>query len=212
MTRNQSFGSAEAEFVRDNGVLNSRLNAHGGVDALGGTAYFSRGLDEGFAVVKTEDIQGVPVSLENQVVAHTDQSGRAVISNLRPYQNNRIGIDPLALPMEASVSEIEKIVVPRSHGGVLVDFDIHKVRSATLTMVRADGTLLPPWTPVDVVGMDRAFVSGNRGEVFLELPHLKANRVIAHPANGPACEMIVDLPDADAIVPYLGSLTCAEGR
>jgi outer membrane usher protein len=131
---------------------------------------------------------------------------------LRAYQENRIRIDPVTLPLEASVSEIEQTVVPRKQGGVLIDFKVRKMRSAILTIVQADGTLLPPWTPVEVAGMENAFVSGNRGEVFVELPDPKSNRVTARPEGGPACELLVDQPDVASTVPFLGPLRCAASR
>lgn len=212
VTRSQSFSTIQADFVRLNDDVSSRLNVQGGIDVLGGGVYFSRGLDEGFAIVQTKDIPGVPVYLENQVVAHTDQRGRAVVNNLRPYQTNRISIDPLALPMEASVSEIEKTVVPRSQGGVLVDFEVRKVRSATLTIIQSDGNPLPTWTPVEVVGIERSFVSGKRGEVFVDLPKANGNRVIARPPGGPVCELTVDVPDPASTMPFLGPLTCTKSR
>lgn len=209
VTRNQSFGSFQGDLVRQNGDVSSRLSVQGGIDMIGGGMYFSRGLDEGFAIVQTKGIPGVPIYLENQVVAHTNQQGRAVVSNLRPYQKNRIGIDPLTLPLEVSLGEVEKIVVPRSQGGVLIDFEVRKVRSATLTIMQADGTPLPPWTPVEVVGIADAFVSGKRGEVSVDLPNLKGNRVIARPVGGPVCELSVDLPEAAPTAPFLAPLKCA---
>jgi outer membrane usher protein len=212
VTRNQSYGSLQAELVRLNGEVSSRLNAQGGVATLGDGVYFSRGLDQGFAIVQTKDIKGVPVYLENQVVAHTNERGSALVSNVRSYQENRISIDPVTLPLEASVSAVEQTVVPRKQGGVLVDFKVRRVRSATLTIVQADGTLLPPWTPVEVAGMENAFVSGNRGEVFVELPDPKGNRVIARPEGGAVCELSVDQPDAGSTVPFLGPLQCAQSR
>lgn len=212
VTRNQTYGSLQADLVRMDGEVSARLSARGGIAVLDKGVYFSRGLDQGFAVVQAKDIAGVPVFLENQVVAHTDQRGRAVVTNVRAYQENRIRIDPVTLPLEASVSAVEQTVVPRKQGGVLVDFKVRRVRSATLTIVQADGTLLPPWTPVEVVGMENAFVSGKRGEVFVELPDPKGNRVIARPEGGPACELLVDQPDEASIVPFLGPLRCAASR
>lgn len=212
VTRNQSFGSAQAEVVRLNGTVRSRLSAHGGIATLGGGVYFTRGQGEGFAVVEAGGIAGVPVSLENQVVSHTDKSGRAVVSNLRAYQQNRIGIDPLKLPMDAVVGAIEKMVVPRAQGGVLVDFGVHRVHSATLTVLQADGTPLPAWTPVEVVGIEGSFVSGLRGEVFVDLPNAKGNHVIARPPDGPACELVVDLPVTESAAPFLAPQTCAPAR
>jgi outer membrane usher protein len=216
VTRNQSFGTFQAEATALNGQASSRLNARGGVATLGNGLYFSRGLGEAFAIVQTSDLEGVPILVENQVVTRTDRYGRVVVGNLLPYLGNRISIDPLTLPIDATVGAVVKIVVPRSQGGVRVDFDVHRVRSATLTIVQADGSLLPPTTPVEVVGVARAFVAGNRGEVSVELPGLKGNRVIARPEGGPACTLTVDLPELDANAPvvglFLGPLECAKNR
>jgi outer membrane usher protein len=208
VTHNERYASMQAELVRNNGAASSRLSVQGGINYLAGGVYFSRGLDEGFAVVQTKGIPGVTVLLENQVVAHTDKYGRAVIGNLLAYQKNSISIDPLSLPMDVSLSEIEKTVMPRPQGGVLIDFKIHKSRSVTLTIRLTNGHPLPPQTTVEVVGVEGEFVSGHRGEVFVELPQLKGNRVIARPADSPACELMVDLPDTQLTVPFLEPMTC----
>jgi len=212
VTRNQSFGTFQAEAVRLNGDVSTRLSARGGVAFLGGSAYLSRGLDESFAVVQAGDVSGVPIYLENQVVAHTDAHGRAAVSFLRPYARNRLSIDPLSLPMDASVGAYEKTVVPRSRGGTLVDFEVRKVLSATLRIVLPDGKVLPALTPVEVVGMDQAFVAGRRGEVAVELPRRTGNRVIAHLEGGATCTLTVDLPANDGAVPFLGPLKCESAR
>jgi len=114
--------------------------------------------------------------------------------------------------MEASVNEIEKIVIPRTLQGQKVIFDVRKVRSATLKIVLASGAPLPPWTTVEVAGTDRSFVSGKRGEVFVELPNIKGNRVTAHLPGDVSCELAVDLPDAVTLAPFLGPLTCAQSQ
>jgi outer membrane usher protein len=212
LMRNPSFGRLQAEIVRDNGEVSSRVGAQGGLAVLGGGVFLTRGMDEGFAVVQTQGIAGVPIYLENQVVAHTDPRGRAVVGNLQPYQENRISIDPVTLPMAASVGEVEKTVIPRSRGGVIVDFEVRIVHSATLKIVQADGQPLPAWTPIEVVGTKDVFVSGNRGEVSVNLPNAIGNRVIARPKGGPACELTVDLPDSPSAIPFLGPLTCAVSR
>jgi outer membrane usher protein len=212
VTRNASYASFQAEVVQVKHDVSTRLNAAGGVAALGGDVYFSRGLNEGFAIVDTAGFAGVPVSLENQEVARTNAAGRAVVVNLHPYQPNHIGIDPLKLPVEASVNEIEKIVVPRSRGGVIVDFAVRRIRSATLTIVQADGEPLPPWTTVEIVGSEQTFVSGKRGEVFVDLPAAQGNRVIARPDNGPVCEFVVDLPAGGDPSPFLPPSHCGRAQ
>lgn len=208
VTYNQRYASMQAELVRFNGAASSRLSAQGGINYLADGVYFSRGLDEGFAVVQTKDIAGVAVLLENQVVAHTDKQGRAVIGNLLAYQKNSISIDPLTLPMDVAIKSIEKSVMPRPQGGVLIDFDIRRTLAVTLTIKLPDGQMLPPQTPVEVMGVSGEFVSGNRGEVFVELPQRRGNRVIARPVGSPSCDLNVDLPNTDLTVPYLEPMTC----
>ncbi|MGB4118198.1 MAG: fimbria/pilus outer membrane usher protein [Polaromonas sp.] len=209
VTHNARYASLQAELVRTNGAASTRLSAQGGIDYLAGGMYFSRGLGEGFAVVQTKGIPGVAVLLENQVVAYTDKEGRAVVGNLLAYQKNSISIDPLTLPMDVAINEVEKTVMPRLQGGVLIDFKIRRTRGVTLTIRLASGELLPPQTAVEVVGVAEEFVSGLRGEVFVELPQAKGNRVIARPAGSPMCELLVDQPDTNSTTPFLEPMTCA---
>jgi len=209
VTRNQSFGGVQVDVVRLNQVVSTRLSASGGVALLGGDLYLTRGLDQGLAIVQTGDMAGVPVLLENQIVAHTDSHGRAIVNNLQPYQVNHISVDPLSLPMDMAISEVEKSVVPRSQGGVLVDFGIRRLRSVTLQIVQADGTPLPPWTPVRVHGMDKTYVVGLRGEVSLELPADRGNRLTANPVGAPVCQLLVDLPPAPAASQAMEPQACA---
>ena len=212
MTHNQSFGTYQADVVRMNDEYSTRLSTQGGIATLGGGVYFSRGLSEGFAVVEAKDIAGIPVYLENQQVGRTDKNGRAIVTNLHAYQENRIAIDPVSLPMDVAMGDVVQEVVPRSRGGILVDFAVRRVHSATLSIVQADGTLLPAWTPVEVAGVETPYISGNRGEVFVDLPLVKANRVVARPEGGPVCTLSVDQPDAGQDSPFLGPLQCAVGE
>lgn len=208
LTNNQSFGAFQVDLVQLDQEVSARESMRGSIATLGDGVYFGRSLDQGFAVVKTSDIPGVPVLLENQIVARTNASGRALVRNLQPYQQNRISIDPLMLPLETTIGAVEQTVVPRSQGGVVVDFKVRTLRSAILLIVQADGTVLPPWSPVEVAGMEVSYVAGKRGEVFVELPDATANTIIARPAGAPACMLKVDQPAVGSTVPFIGPVTC----
>ncbi|MDN3575230.1 fimbria/pilus outer membrane usher protein [Chitinimonas viridis] len=203
-----SFGRFRLDLVRLQGKTSTRLGAQGGIEFIGGRLYFSRDLDQGFALVQVPGTAGIPVYLENRLVGHTDQEGRVVVGNLQAYQANHISIDPLYLPLESSVGEIRRAVIPRRQGGVVVDFNIHRLRGATLSLVLSDGTPLPAWTPVEVLGMQQSYVTGKRGEVFVDLPASKGNKLFARPVGLPACELTVDLPEAGLTIPKLGPLIC----
>jgi outer membrane usher protein len=208
LSHNRKFGAFQADFVRVHGETSSRLGATGSIATLGDGGYFSRQLDRGFAIVQTAAIAGLPVYLENRVVTHTDRNGRALVNNLQPYLENRIRIDPLTLPMDVAVDEVELTVVPRDRGGLLVDFAMRRVRSARLVIVTTDGQPLPAWTDVAVDGAAKRFVTGMHGEVAVELPALRANRVLARMPSGDSCELLVDMPPGNAIDPVIGPLTC----
>ncbi len=209
ITRNQSFGSADLDLVRVNGATAGRLTLRGDVALLAGDLHFARNLGDGFAVAQVKDVPGVAIYLNNQVVAHTNRRGRAVVGDLRPYQENLVGIDPLALRMDMAIGKTQQIVIPRSRGGVLIDFEVRPVYGATLAIVQSDGQPLPPWTPVEVEGGNGPFITGNRGEVSVELPRQKGNRVIARQPGAAPCEVLVDLESAAATVPFLGPFVCA---
>ncbi len=208
VSRNESFGSFQAEFANVADETSTRQMVQGSIATIGDGVFFTRTLDQGFAIVETREMAGVPVMLENQIVAHTDARGRALVTNLQAYQPNHVSIDPLALPLESSVGAIEQTVIPRRSGSVLVNFDVHRKRSATLVIVLPDGALLPPWTPVTVSGMSSEYISGSRGEVFVDLPYLTNNLIKARLADGEDCTLRIDQPAANAIAPFLGPLQC----
>ena len=207
-TRNQSIGSFQAEVVRQQAAVSTRLGMQGGLALLDGDLYLSRRLDQSFAIVQVEGEPKIPIYLENQVVAHTNARGRAVVSQLRAYQENTISLDPLTLRIDTTVGSVSKTVVPRSQGGVRVDFEAHQARTVTLTVRLPDGTALPPWTPVKVIGAAKVFVTGLRGEVSVELPQRGSNRVRADLVEAPPCEFMADVPATAANLSFLEPMTC----
>jgi outer membrane usher protein len=208
LTHNQSLGRFQADVIRHHETVSTRLGLNGGIGLLGGELVAARGLEAGFAVVQVGEAPGIPIYLENQIAAHTNRRGRAVVSPLRAYEDNHIRLDSLSLTMDTTLPEFQKTVVPRPQGGVIVDFKARTVRNATLIVVGPGGNVLPPWTAVEVLSTDQAFVVGNRGTVFVELPQILHNRVIARPANQAACEFSLDLPEETIASPQLGPFTC----
>jgi outer membrane usher protein len=209
LSRNEAFGSFQLESDRVGDVVSKREMAQGSIASIGNGVFFTRTLDQGFAIVDTQGIANVPVMLENQVVAHTNARGFALVGSVQPYQLNHIRIDPLALPMDASIGAMEQTVVPRRSGSVLVGFDIRRVKTATLVIVLPDGAPLPSWTPVTVSGMNAEYIAGSRGEVFVDLPNPANNLVTAKLANGQECTLRVNQPATAQVVPFIGPLLCA---
>jgi outer membrane usher protein len=192
-TSNHSFVSWGAEAQQQNDATSTRLWATGGAVSLGQGVYFSRGIAESFAIVQVGQTADVPVYLESQLVARTGADGSALVNNLRAYQNNRVSVDPLAVPLDSSMGAMSQMVQPRLLGGVQLDFAVHRVIGMTLTVRRPDGTGLPPWTAIQVQGLAQAFVTGLRGEVFVEFPSPGKYHVIASLQGGSACGFYLDV-------------------
>ncbi len=192
-TSNLASGSWGAEAAQQNGAISTRLWATGGAASLGNGFYLSRGIAESFAIVQVGQAANVPVYLESQLVAHTRTDGSALVNNLRAYQDNRISVDPLAVPLDSSIGAMSQTVQPRFLGGVPIDFAVHRVVGMTLTVQQSDGTPLPPWTRVQVLGLPQSFVVGRRGEVFVEFPAAGIYRLNATPAAREVCSFGVQV-------------------
>jgi outer membrane usher protein len=155
--------------------------------------YLSRGIAESFAIVQVGQTAGVPVYLESQLVARTRADGSALVNNLRAYQDNRVSVDPLAVPLDSSMGAMSQTVRPRWLGGVALDFAVRPAVGMTLTLLQVDGTLMPPWTAVDVLPKANApedasrFVVGRRGEVFVEFAQPGSYSLRATPPGGTPC-------------------------
>lgn len=73
-----------------------------------------------------------------------DGRGRALVSNLLPYEYNSITIDPKGLPLGVEFKSTEQRVVPTAGAVVLVPFDtVNRGRTVVLHVRRADGKPLP---------------------------------------------------------------------
>jgi outer membrane usher protein len=155
--------------------------------------YFSRGFAQSFAIVQVGQAANVPVYLESQLVAHTRPDGTALVNNLRAYQDNRISVDPLAVPFDSSMGDMDQTVQPRLLGGVQIDFAVHQVVGITVTVQQADSSPLPAWSAVQVQGLSSSFVVGKRGEVFVEFPAVGTYRLSATPPAGVACSFAVQV-------------------
>jgi outer membrane usher protein len=90
------------------------------------------------------------------------------VPSLNAYQSNKISIDPINLPLDASIATTQDVLVPADRSGVLVDFGIRTdVRSAVVIL---DG---PSGQPLQAglrgkTASGRDFVVGYDGRAFIE--------------------------------------------
>ena len=208
---NSDFAQLHAQANAGNGNHAVRLGASGSVGWLAGLPFATRRIDHGaFAVVRVADLPNVPVYRSNQIAATTNAQGLALVTGLRPYQQNQLSLDPDQLPFNLQINGVEEMVTPYARSGIFVDFPVRRMRNAQLVLQQPDSTPVPAGALVTLLPGRQTFVVGKRGEAYLT--DLKdSNRMRVTWIDG-TCELTVALDPAADGEPRIGPLTCASGK
>lgn len=196
--------SADASHTQ--ATTNYRVGIQGGVAVLEGQAFASQRINDSFAVVHVPGYPNLEVSSNNQVVARTNAKGDALLPDLFSYRNNMVGINPLALPMDAQLASSKFTLVPYLRSGLSATFTIKRSRSAVLVLLLEDGKPAPVGMNVKVDGVGEIFMVGMRGEVFAT--DLSDHNKIQAEWRGKTCRFDYNLPvDATETV-YSEPIVC----
>ena len=170
--------AAEGSYRSDKAILSGRVSGEndrasasatieGSLVATKSGLFMGNPIADSLAIVDA-GVEGIDVSYENRFVGKTRKDGKLLISELRSYQRNKISIDPEKLPLNASVSETDKYIAPRTKSGVLVDFGVKKDGNGLIVVLTdAKGAFIPPGTTISVAGKSEPFLMGYDGEVYL---------------------------------------------
>ncbi len=199
-------GTYALQAARVDGQTNTSVEAQGGIALFNDRLYFSRKLDESFAVVRVGDFPNVHIYADNQVVAETDDTGTALVPRIRAYERNPLRIEQADLPLDVDIDTLEKDAIPYRRSGVRVDFDLHRSLGALVTLIEQDGLPIPVGAVAKVAGNDTEFPVGTKGETYLS--GLTQSSLVRVSWPGKACEAkIAFTPSADPL-PKLGPLLC----
>lgn len=184
--------------------------ASGSLVRMGGSTFAARNIQDAFAVVSTDGYAGVPVKLENRVVGQTDARGMLLVARLNAWQRNKLSIDPMDLPADVRVTEVDRLATPSDRAGARVYFEVTPVRAAVLVLHDAQGEPLPLGARVRLVdGPAGEAIVGYDGETYLE--QLQPRNRIRVESPETVCEIAFDYPQAAAAtIPRIGPLRCVE--
>lgn len=164
---NQAEWSLDAAASAD-GRMFTRAGARGSLGLLAGIPFAARPVGNGsFAMVEVKDVAGVPISLSHQVVATTDARGLAFVAGLLPWQYNQIEIDVADLPLDVSVSDPVRQILPFAQSGAKATFDVRRSRQASLILHQRSGAPVPVGARVRLLPQGQEFVVGRRGRAWL---------------------------------------------
>jgi outer membrane usher protein len=199
-------GTYTLEAAQNQGATSSRMSVSGGVAILGGDAFWSRRIDQSFAVARIPDYPNVRILTDNQPAGRTDADGNALIPRLRAYDINVISVDQRDVPMNAKIGSLKVEAVPYFHSGIDVVFPIKLSHAATFTIHLEDGTPLPVSASVQEIGKPAIYPVGYDGEVYVM--DLGPSTKLRASWNDQSCEFDVQFkPSADPL-PDLGIFIC----
>lgn len=202
-TERATFTAEAASFAGRDGY---RVGVSGGVAVAGGGVFPSRRIDGSFAIIKVSDYAGVRVYRDNQEVTRTDERGLALVTRLRAYQENPVGIEQADLPLDAEVETLQLKLTPALRSGVVVDFPVRASRGAAFRLVGEDGAALPPGAVVRIEGLAQEFPVGYDGRAFVT--GLAPDSRLLAEWGGRRC-IVERIPGAVAgPLPELGTLVC----
>lgn len=196
--------AVEADVARFAGISAQRLTASGGATYLGGALRATRAVHDSFALVDAGGIGGLTVYADNQPVALTDESGQALVRNLRPYEANRISIDAAQLPLDTHIGAETIEVVPAWRSGIRVRLPVERVRGGEFRLVQRDGAAVPAGAVVHFKGAD--FPVGLDGHTYVT----GYDHGLAGEARWPGgrCLFRVPPPPLEDPLPQLGDIAC----
>jgi outer membrane usher protein len=146
-----------------------RVAAEGALVWLDGL-HATRRLGEAFALVDTGGVAGLSLLRENQLQGRSSAAGRFLVSELRPYEANRIAYEPRELPPEVEAAGgAQRVLRPYRGGGIRVDLGLRRSAAREWRLRLADGRLAPAGAEVRVDGVLRQR-TGHDGLVFLPPP------------------------------------------
>jgi len=159
-----------------------QLDLSGAIVGMEKTISFTAPINGSLALVKAGNLKNVPVYSNNQLIGHTNSKGTLLVPNVIPYVPSEISLDQSKLPIDTNFSTLTLDVAAPAKSGVVVDFEITKIKSATMILKNSSGQILPFDHAVTIDGIDEELFVGYYGQLFTnDVKGLEA-------LNGKACD------------------------
>lgn len=201
-------GEAELAIARQFGDTAIRGRASGSLLFSDGGVTAARRIDNGSAIVDT-GMADIPVYQDNRLVGHSSPEGMLVIPNLRPYEDNRISLDPADLPLGSKVAADILHIVPRFRGVARAGFRIEKQFPVTVLLIDEGGRPVPTGTAISFPNGGESFV-GHGGEIFVEQA-ITGLVITAGDGDNICTARLPDMDNVD-VMAMIGPLPCRKEK
>ena len=167
-----AYGRYEGSVERIAGHDTAVLTASGALVAVGGHAFATRPVDQGFGLIEVPGRSGVRGYINNQEVGRTDANGDLLVPEMIPYYANRISIADEDLSMDFKIESTERLLAPPLRGGAVARFDVARLQAVTGSVVMSlGGTDVNPsfgQMLVHAGAEDKVSPLGRQGEFYFD--------------------------------------------
>lgn len=201
------YGQVSAVAQQTGAQTNASVDVTGALVWMDHSIELSRRVYDGFALVSTDGVAGIPVMHENRMIGATDGSGHLLVPDLNAYQHNQIGIDSMNLPTDARIGVTSMDVVPQAQAGVLAHFSVTRYSAASIILHESDGKIVPVGARVHDVESGADTIVGYDGLTFVDELKPKNHLMVDH--DGRRCEVtfFYSRPQGGGL-PTIGPLIC----
>lgn len=209
LTVQNEIGAYTARIGQGRGQASYEVDASGSAIYFTGNGFLARKLTQSFALVKVPDLPGVDVYYENQLMGKTDRNGNLLITELLPYQENTIEIEPTTLPLDTQIDVIHQTVIPYFNSGVLAEFSVKRMQGVDLHLRTPNGKFVPVGAELNLNNDNsyERYPVGYDGEVYI--PEVK-DRLLEGSVNweNRVYYFSVRLPNTRDPIIELGEVPC----
>ena len=201
------YARVEAGAQQYGDTANFAVQMRGAVVAEDGDVFFSRQIDDSFAIVDV-GAPDVEVTAANRPAGKSGRSGKVIVPRLNSYEKNRIAIDPTNLPVGADIPETSRVVVPSDKTGVVVAFNARvDGRSALIHFIDAKNRPLEAGLVGRAEASASEFIVGYDGEAYLT--DLAAMNVVTiELADGGQCRAEFNFHEAPGEQQLISGVIC----
>ena len=204
------YGRVQAGVSVNDDSYSTYASGKGSLVMMGGGLFPTRRINSGFAVVSTDGIADVPVLLQNTPIGTTNSRGLLLVSPLNAYQSNKVSIDPMDLPADLRIDNVNIEATPTDRAGTLVTFAITPVCSASVIIIDSSQQPLPLGSQVRLLtnkDIPEAII-GFDGEVYLDMLNEHNVLEVINP-SGDICTVSFDYHKQGDEIPLIGPLVCS---
>ncbi|MBL4775451.1 MAG: fimbrial biogenesis outer membrane usher protein [Mariprofundus sp.] len=178
----------------------------------GGGLHMTRPVNNGYAIIRVNQMPGIGVRFNNQDVGVTDASGELVVPNLNAYADNHIDLNIESLPLGYNIDSSTKTVTTSFRSGGVVEFNIVKMQVLEgMAFYRIKGEKISAqYSGFELVKQGEEPVQaiiGYGGVLYMEniQPGQYDARIFNETKN---CHFKLSVPEVDDFIVDLGDVVC----